>query len=70
MPKKRGFVMKYKKPKSITRSKLSIFKDFAYPSITSTLLAATITFTSSSTELFSFNVSGSVAIKFALNLFL
>ena len=60
--------MKYKKPQSITRSNLSIAKLFAYPSMTSTLLAATIICKFSSIELFGPNSSGSVAIKFALNL--
>ena len=60
--------MKYKKPQSMTKSNLSIASVFAYPSITSTLLAATIICNSSSIKLFAFNSRGSVAIKFARNL--
>ena len=54
--------MKYNKPQSITRANLSIAKLFAYPSITSTLLAATMICNSSSIELFALSSSGSVAI--------
>ena len=43
MPWNKGLVIKYKNPQSIAKSNLSIFKDSAYPSMTSTLLAATIT---------------------------
>ena len=46
-----------------------VFNDFEYPSIISTLLAATITCNSSSILLFSFNSRGSIEIKFALNFF-
>ena len=62
--------MKYKNPQSITKSNLSMLSFSAYPSITSTLFAATIICNSYSIELFSFNAKGSVEMKFALNLFL
>ena len=62
--------MKYKIPQSIAKSNLSIFNDSAYPSITSTLFAATIICIFSSILEFFFNSCGSVVTKFALNLFL
>ena len=60
--------MKYKKPQSIAKSNLSIFNDSAYPSITSTLLAATITCNLSSILEFPFSSKGSVPTKLARNL--
>ena len=62
--------LKNKKPQSIVKSNLSIFKDSAYPSITSTLFAATITCKFSSIEEFPVNSNGSVVTKFIRYLFL